>query len=182
LEFVRAAIEGSPPFFIESKVTLALAMIVTLGFPLWSQSFAAQLIASQEIPGALPFAIPSLRLSGAVRPASGNRLHVVTLALGEMPIDADVRRFVLVTTSGNDEPIGAGGGADLIVPLDRIPMDGEVGEILPSGAEIVLTRSSTSVTLQASERATVTFLYELPLAASVRALRLPDGRELVITP
>ena len=29
---------------------------------------------------------------------------------------------------------------------------------------------------------TVAFLFELPLNASVRALRLPDGRELVVAP
>ena len=118
-----------------------------------------------------------------MRPAIGNRLHIVTIALGDEPIEAEVRRFVLVTASGNYEPIGAGGGADLIVPLDRLPIGREVGEILPSDAIVALTRTSgTSVTIEADPRATLAFLYELPRTASVRSLRLPDGRELTFAP
>ena len=46
---------------------------------------------------------------------------------------------------------------------------------------IVLTRRSADrVALEAGPRSTVVFLYEVPLTASVRALRLPDGRELAI--
>jgi hypothetical protein len=147
------------------------------------QTDAVQVLASQSIAEELPFAIPSLGLKGDVRPVFGNRLHVVTIALGEAPIETEVRRFLLVTTGGNYEPIGAGGGADLIIPLDRLPIDREIGEILPSDAIVALTRrSSTSVMIEAGPRATLTFLYELPLKSSVRSLRLPDGRELTFAP
>lgn len=163
-----------------SRLPVALATIVGLGLTLASQSFAAQVVASEAIAEALSFAIPSLHLKGVVRPASGHRLQVVTIALGDSPIDADVRRFVLVTSGGDYEPIGAGGSAALMIPLDQVPADREVGEILPSNAIVALTRrSSTSVTLEAGPGATLAFLFELPLETIVRALRLPDGRELV---
>lgn len=166
-----------------SKISFTLAVILTLGLPLSSQSFAAQVTASREIVAALPFEIPSLRLKGSVRPAPGARLYAVTITLGEEPIETDVRRFVLLTKDGAHEPIGAGGRADIIIPLDRVPLGREVGEILPSDAVLALTRTSpTSVTLEVGPRGTVAFLYELPATATVRALRLPDGRELAIAP
>lgn len=90
------------------RFAVALAAIVTLALPLASQSFAAQVITSQGIAEALPFAIPSLGLKGDVRPVFGNRLHLVSIALGDEPIETEVRRFVLVTTTGSYEPIGAG--------------------------------------------------------------------------
>ena len=43
-------------------------------------------------------------------------------------------------------------------------------------------RRSARVVLEVAPREEVSFLYELPAAASVRALRLPNGRELTITP
>ena len=98
----------------------------------------------------MPFALPSLKLEGLVRASTGNRLYVVALDLGEESIDADVARFVLVAEDGKTyEPIGAGGGPDLIVPLDRIPIGTEVGEILPSDAIVSMRRrSATSVALE----------------------------------
>ena len=166
-----------------SRIPFTLAAILTLGLPFSPQSFAAQITEHREIVDALPFEIPSLRLKGSVRPAPGARLYAVTLTLGEEPIETDVRRFLLVTSDGAAEPIGAGGRADIIIPLDRVPLGREVGEILPSDAVLALTRTSTtSVTLEVGPRGTVAFLYELRASASVRALRLPDGRELTIAP
>ena len=90
------------------------AVALTVGMTLWRPfqthqtypTYAVQVIASQGIVGALPFAIPSLGLKGDVRPAFGNRLHVVTIAVGEEGIEAEVRRFVLVTTTYWPDPIG----------------------------------------------------------------------------
>jgi hypothetical protein len=165
-----------------SKMAFALAAFLTLGLPLSSQSFAAQVSASREVGGALTFEIPSLHVRPTVlRAASGRRLYLATLALGDEPIDTEARRFVLVTSSGTYEPIGAGASGELIIPFERIPEDKEVGEILPSDAIFALTRrSATSVTLEVGAREHVAFLYELPLAAAVRSLRLPDGRELAL--
>jgi hypothetical protein len=166
-----------------SRIPFALAVVLTLGLPLSSQSFAAQVTASRSFIEALPFEIPSLHVTGTVRAAPGNRLHVVTIALGEEPIETEVRRFVLVAAGGTYEPIGAGGRADIIIPFDRIPIGREVGQILPSDDIVSLTRhSAASVTLEVGPRGTVAFLYELPRDAGVRSLRLPDGRELATPP
>jgi hypothetical protein len=163
-----------------SAVAVAALM---LALPFSSQPVAAQITEHREIVGALPFEIPSLRLKGSVRPAPGARLYAVTITLGEEPIETDVRRFVLMTSDGTYEPIGAGGRADIIIPLDRVPLGREVGEILPSDAVLALTRTSTtSVTLEVGPRGTIAFLYELPTGVTVRSLRLPDGRELTIAP
>ena len=105
---------------------------------------------SRDVADPMPFGIPSLKAQGLVLPAAGNRLYVVALALDEDPIDADVARFVLVGRNGTTyQPIGAGAGPDLIMPLDRIPLDREVGEILASDAILSLTRrSATRVMLE----------------------------------
>ena len=166
-----------------SRLSLTLAVMLVLGLPLSSQSFAAQVSASRAVAGGLPYHIPSLHDQGTVQPAAGHRLLIVTMTLSDEPIDTEVRRFVLVTSDGLLEPIGAGADDRLIVPFDRIPLGQEVGEILPSDAMIVLSRSSSSsVTLEVGARGTIAFLFDVPVAASVRGLRLPDGRELIITP
>jgi hypothetical protein len=154
-----------------SIIWLPVALILTL-------------VSSHDVVGPLPFAVPLLRLSGLLRPAAGDRMFMLALKVGEEPIDAeDISRFALVTTGGLREPIGAGASEVSIVPLDRIPVGGAVGEILPSDAMLVLTRtSSTRVALEVGPQGTLALLYDVPLAASVRALRLPDGRELATTP
>ncbi len=145
-------------------------------------AIALTLVSGHDVTGEMPFAIPALRVSGMLRPPPGQRLYVVTVRIGEEPLDAeDVRRFVLITSAGRREPIGAGGSEASITPFDRLAVGREVGEILPSDAMVVLTRRSAArVALEAGPQSTVVFLYEVPLAASVRALRLPDGRELTV--
>jgi hypothetical protein len=162
-----------------SRITFAFAVMMVLGLPLSSQSFAAHVSASREVGGALPFEIPTFRIKAVQRPAAGRRLYIISITLGEEPIETEARRFLLVAGGTAYEPIGAGADADSIVPFDRIPEHREVGVILPSDAMILLTReSATRVLLEVGPLGTVAFLYELPDAAPVRALRLPDGREL----
>jgi len=165
-----------------SKISLSLAVILALGLPLSSQSFAAQVTASADVAGnGLAFEIPTQRLKGTVRPAAGHRLHIVSIVVGDEGLEAEVRTLLAITTAGDYEPIGAGGGALMIIPLDRLPLDQEIGQILPSDAIVALTRrSAASVILEAGPHATLAFLYELPAAATVRALRMPDGRELSV--
>jgi hypothetical protein len=138
------------------------------------------LVSSHDVAGALPFTVPLLRVSGLLQPAPGHRLFVVALSVGEEPIDADdISRFTLITSGGRRAPIGAGATEVSIVPLDRIPVGREVGEILPSDAMLVLTRgSSTRVAVEVGPQGTIALLFEVPLTARISALRLPDGREL----
>ena len=165
-----------------SKIVFTLAAIMTLAPPLSAQSSAAHVSSSREVGGPLPFAIPSLHVGPtALRAAPGRRLYVVMIELGEEPIETEVRRFLLVTSGGTLEPIGAGASGELIIPFDRLPDRQEVGVILPSDAIVALTRqSATSVVLEVGPRGAVALLYELPEAASVRSLRLPGGRELAM--
>jgi hypothetical protein len=166
-----------------SKISFALAALLTVGLPLSSQSFAAQISARREIGAALDFEVPSLHVSGTLIAAAGHRLVALTMALGDEPIETEVRRFTLVTSDGRYEPIGAGASAQSLIPLDRIPLNKEVGVILPSDAIVALTRASaTSVMLEVGPGGTVAFLYEVPKDAAIRALRMPDGRELSTTP
>lgn len=166
-----------------STIPLTLAVSLTMAGPLAAQA-TATLTASRDVADPMPFAIPSLQLAGQVRATSGNRLYVVAVALGDEPIDAEVSQFLLVGEDGATyQPIGAGARPDLIVPVTRIPVGTEVGEILPSDALLSLVRrSQTSTTLEVGPRGTIAFLYDLPKNLSVRALRLADGRQLTITP
>jgi hypothetical protein len=152
-------------------ITLAVAAILTL-------------VSGRDVVGALPFAVPLLGVSGVLQPVPGHRLFIVDLRLGEEPLAAeDISQFALVTARGLREPIGAGASERSIVPFDRIRVGGEVGEVLPSDAMIVITRTSpTRVALEVGPLGTLALLYEVPLGSSVRALRLPDGRELAIAP
>jgi hypothetical protein len=126
------------------------------------------------------FSNPVLGVKGTMRPIPGSRLEIVAIALGDMSIESDLRQFTLIAADGVVyEPIAAGGGPDLIFPIDSLPVGREMGQILPSDAQVSLKRlSSTTVMLEADPGATLAFVFQLPAAATLRALRLPDGSEL----
>ena len=150
-------------------ILLAVAVVISL-------------VSSRDVAGPLPFEIPVLqRLNGTISPSEGHRLHIVTIAVGDEGMSADVREFTLVTSRGTRTPIGAGWNGDSIIPFDRIPLGREVGQVLPSNALLALNRtSSTHVTVELGPHGTIAFLFEVPLEAKVRALRLSDGRELAV--
>jgi hypothetical protein len=130
----------------------------------------------------LPFSNPLVKMKGTIRPIPGNRLDLVVVTVGEMPVEADIRKFALVADDGATyEPIAAGGGPDLIFPIESLELGREMGQILPTDAEVLMRRTSaSSVTLEADPGATLAFVFQLPEHASVRALRLPGGSELVL--
>jgi hypothetical protein len=147
---------------------------------------AAQAVATLTLvrrgTGPLPFSSPMLKMSGTIRPISGSRLDLVVVTVGDMPIETDIRSFALVAADGTTyEPIAAGGGPDLIFPIESLELGREMGQILPSDAEVLMKRTSTtSVTLEADPNATLAFVFQLPERVSARALRLPGGGELVL--
>jgi hypothetical protein len=146
-----------------------------------AQAFADVKVATvTHLVAPLAWANPSLDAKGTVSPASGHRLHIVVLAIGATPVDAEVGAFALLAANGiTYAPIGVGGGAQLIVPLDRLPIGQEVGQILPTDAIVAVMRNSTaSVTLEAGPMATIALLFDVPVNAIVTSLRLPDGRVL----
>jgi len=130
----------------------------------------------------LPFSDPLVKLKGTIRPIPGSRLDLIVVTVGEMPVESDLRAFSLVAADGATyEPIAAGGGPDLIFPIESLEVGREMGQILSSSAEVLLKRTSTtSVTLEADPGATLAFVFQLPERAAVRALRLPGGGELAL--
>jgi hypothetical protein len=123
------------------------------------------------------FSNPALGLKGTMTPIPGSRFEVVVVAVGDDAIAGELRQFTLRTADGASfEPIAAGGGADLIFPIDSMPLGRELGQILANDAEVVLTRTSpTSVTLEADPQATLAFVFQVPHAAAIVSLHLPSG-------
>ena len=71
----------------------------------------------------------------------------------------------------------------MIFPIDSLELGREMGQILPTDAQIKMSRTSTtSVTLEADPGATLAFVFQLPERLKTRALRLPGGVELALTP
>lgn len=140
-------------------------------------------MSSQPVVDALAFAHPTLG-KGLMRAAAGNRLEIVSIQLGETPVEADLSRFVVVSPGGIlYAPIAVGGAANTIMPVDRLPVGREIGQILPSDAILAVTRrSATAVTLEAGPGATLAFVYEIPTTSSLRTFRMPDGGELPLRP
>jgi hypothetical protein len=159
---------------------LAFAFVTFLSPHLSAQAIDVKLTPLQSPTGSLPFSSPALGVKGTIRPMPGDRFELVVIALGDKTIVAEVRQFVLVSAGGlSYAPVAIGGGPDLIVPLDCVPLGLEVGQILPSDAILSVKRvSTTSVTIDARAGVTIALVYQLPEGARLRSFKLPDGREL----
>jgi hypothetical protein len=161
---------------------LAAALVLTASMQTPAPPHGATLTLVKRATEPLFFSNPVLRMSGTIRPIPGHRLDLVAITLGDMPIEADIRQFTLISTGGVPyEPIAAGGGPDLIFPIDSLPLGREMGQILPSDALVLLKRiSTTTVMLEADAGATLAFVFQLPERLSTRAFRLPNGSELAL--
>ena len=159
---------------------LACAFGMLLPSPLSAQAIDVKLAALRSPTGSLPFSSAALGVKGTIRPVPGNRFELVEITLGDKTIVAEVRQFVLVSAGGvSYAPVAIGGGPDLIVPLDCVPLGLEVGQILPSDAILSVKRvSTTSVTIDARAGVTIALVYQLPEGVALRSFKLPDGREL----
>jgi len=126
------------------------------------------------------FSNPVLGLKGTITPIPGSRFDIVVVAVGDAPIEGDVRQFTVTTVAGASfEPIAIGGGADLIFPLDSIAVGREMGQILPNDAQVIVTRTSpTRVTVAADPHASLAFVFQVPHAGEIASLHLPDGTVL----
>ena len=159
---------------------LAAAIVLTASFQGPATPAGTTLTLVRRGTEPLYFSNPMVPLKGTIRPIQGNRLDLVVIKVGDMPIDTDIRQFALIAADGSAfEPIAAGGGPDLIFPIDSLELGREMGQILPSDAEIMMKRTSTtSVTLEADAGAPLAFVFQLPERTRTRALRLPGGAEL----
>jgi hypothetical protein len=154
------------------------ALLVALAAP----PLGATLTSVRSSAEPLWFSNPSLDLKGTIKPIAGSRFEIVVIALGDVPVESDLRQFTLAVAGGGTyEPIAAGGGADLIFPIDSLPLGREVGQILPNDAEVILTRTTPAVVLlEADPHATLAFVFQVPASARPRALKLADGTELLL--
>jgi hypothetical protein len=163
---------------------LAASMVLTASLQALAPPDGATLTLVQRATGPLYFSNPALGVQGTIRPIPGSRLEMIVIAVGDAPIvEGDIRQFALISADGVlYEPIAAGGGPDLIFPIDSLPLGREVGQILPNDAQVLMKRiSTTSVTLEADPRATLAFVFQLPERSVTRAFRLPGGSQLALT-
>jgi hypothetical protein len=126
---------------------------------------------------------PVLHLKGVIAPTAGHRLQIVEIVIGQTPVSDELAAFRLVTGTGDTfAPIAVGGQADTLFPNAQLPLGHEISQILPSDAVVAVTRhGDASVTLEADSLATLALLYDIPRAAAVKSLRLPDGTLLPLT-
>jgi hypothetical protein len=156
-----------------------LALLLAL---LMTPPIGATLTSAQNTGESLWFSNPSLGLKGTMTPISGSRFEIIVITLGETPLAAELRQFTLMAADRTAyEPIAAGGGADYIFPIDSMPLGRELGQILPSDALVSLKRTTpTTVLLEADPHATIAFVFQVPEGAALRALKLPDGGQLML--
>jgi len=162
---------------------LAAAMVLTASVQAPVPHEAATLTLVRRATEPLFFSNPMLQISGTIPPIAGHRLDLVVVTLGDVAVEADTRQFTLLATDGlTYEPIAAGGGPDLIFPIDSLQLGREMGQILPSDALVQLKRiSATNVTLEADPGATLAFVFQLPERSAARAFRMPNGSVLALT-
>jgi len=135
-----------------------------------------------SVAAGLAFENPAIHIKGTIAPTAAHRLQAVEIMLGETPVYSELATFKLVSTAGAEyPPIAVGGRADTLFPTARLPLEQEVGQILPSNAMLAVTRhGDVSVTLEAGPKATLAFLYDIPQDAQAASLKLPDGRLLAL--
>lgn len=161
----------------------AVAMVLAASVQTLAPPQGATLTLVRRATEPLQFSSPMLKVSGTIRPIPGHRLDLLVITVGDMPIEADIRLFALISADGAAyEPIAAGGGPDLLFPIDSLQLGREMGQILPSDAQVLMKRTSaTHVLLEADPRATLAFVFQLPERSAARALRLPNGSELALS-
>jgi hypothetical protein len=125
---------------------------------------------------------PALKLSGTIEAEQGQRLYLVEIRVGATDVAAELAAFRLAVGGGAEYvAVAAGGAANLLVPIDILVVGHEMMQILPVDGIIAVTRKSdTSVVVETTPRATLALLYDIPLNATVSALKLPDGTSRAI--
>jgi hypothetical protein len=118
----------------------------------------------------------ALKLKGTIEAEPGRRLYLVEIRVGASDVAADIDTFRLTADGVEHVAIAAGGGAKLLFPIDVLVTGHEMMQILPVDGIIALTRKSdTSVIVETTPRATLALLYEIPVNATVSAVKFPDG-------
>src|SRR5207247_1245234 len=113
------------PFFMRTLILLATVAL---------QSVDVTVARVQSLT-ALAWDNPALHAKGTIAPAPGYRLQIVELTVGRGGLEEDIAGFALLARGGRlFAPLGIGGAANTIFPLERLAMGHEAGEILKSNA------------------------------------------------
>lgn len=164
-----------------SRSAAAAVLAASLGCVPAAQAIATLTLVRRAIEP-LAFSHPLGKVTGTIRPIPGSRLDLIVVTVGDLPVETDIRAFAMVASDGTTyEPIAAGGGPDLIFPIESLELGREMGQILPSDAQVLMKRTSTtSVRLEADPGVPLAFVFQLPEKVVTRALRLPGGGELAL--
>jgi hypothetical protein len=118
----------------------------------------------------------ALKLTGTIEAEQGRRLYLVEIRVGASDVAAELDTFRLTADGVEHVAIAAGGAVNLLFPIDILVTGHEMMQILPVDGIIAVTRKSeTSVIVETTPRATLALLYEIPVNATVTALKFPDG-------
>jgi hypothetical protein len=158
--------------FAPAAVAFAVLMIAAAQHPRIDATVTGKALGTS-----VAYSNPALRVSGTIEAMPGRRLYVVELAVGTSDVAAELAAFRLAVDGGAEYvAIAAGGGANLLFPVDKLAIGIETTQILPTDGIVAFTRySATSLIIETTPRATLALLYDIPETASVTALKLPDG-------
>jgi hypothetical protein len=127
----------------------------------------------KSLAGPLSYSNPAAQLSGEMQPSPKCRLVLLEVALGKTSLKAEAAALKLITKAGDSySPIGIGGSADQIVPLDRLAVGRVVGMVLPGGAMFMLTKRKDAMTVSVDPEGVLMLLYDVPVEASVKLVSL----------
>jgi hypothetical protein len=156
-----------------SLVLLAAASLSVAQHP----PIDAKVTLNKAVAGPIDFSNPAIRMRGTIEASAGNRLYIVEIAVGASDVAGELSAFPLVVDGGREfVAIAAGGGSDLLFPIDKLALGNEMTQILKVEGIIAVTRNSaTSVVVETTPKATLALLYEIPETATAIAIRLPDG-------
>ena len=159
--------------FTASIVMLAAASLSVAQQP----AIDAKVTVNTGISGPIAFSNPAIQMRGTIEAAAGHWLYVVEIAVGASDVAGELSAFPLVIDGGRElVAIAAGGGSDLLFPIDRLALGNEMTQILKVEGIIAVTRhSATSVVVETTPKATLALLYEIPDTATPIAIKLPDG-------
>ena len=137
----------------------------------------ATVTVSKTITGAISYSNPAIQVRGTIEAKAGQRLYVVEIAVGASDVAGELAAFPLVIDGGREfVAIAAGGGTDLLFPMEKLAVGSEMTQILKvEGIMSVARHSATNVIVETTPKATLALLYEIPEDATAIALKLPDG-------
>ena len=156
-------------------------VLVTAAWPSIAQirPIDAKVMINKTIAGSIAYSNPAIQMRGTIEAAAGNRLYIVEIAVGASDVAGELAAFPLVIEGGREfVAIAAGGGTDLLFPIDRIAFGSEMTQFLKVEGIIAVARhSATNIIVETTPKATLALLYEIPEEATAVALKLPDGTE-----